>query len=160
MNAARQQNTRYFSKTGGAQRQMKLLKQTFELEKEKLREEALVAKENTTGAEFENYANSKPYDKTRNISRVNWDIMPKHFEKKASINTAIKPFCEAFFIDSHSDTLSDISRISSTPDPDKYNQNIKSNKNKHDNSVNNPQCSHIHAKESDINNKITIQSII
>ena len=62
---------------------MKLLKQTFELEKEKLREEALVAKENTTGAEFENYANSKPYDKIRNISRVNWEIMPKRFEKKS-----------------------------------------------------------------------------
>ena len=54
-----------------AQMQIKLLEQTFELEKEKLREEALIAKENATVAELENYAISEPYDKIRNISQVN-----------------------------------------------------------------------------------------
>ena len=51
--------------------QIKLLEQTFELEKEKLREEALISKENATAAELENYAISEQYDKIRNISQVN-----------------------------------------------------------------------------------------
>ena len=51
--------------------QLKLLEQTFKLEKEKLREEALIAKENAAAAELENYAISEPNDKIRNISQVN-----------------------------------------------------------------------------------------
>ena len=54
-----------------AQMQLKLLEQTFKLEKEKLREEALIAKENAAAAELENYAISEPNDKIRNISQVN-----------------------------------------------------------------------------------------
>ena len=147
------------------QRQIKILRQTFELEKHNLREEALIVKKNAIVAEFENYANSELYDKI-NISRVNWEIMPKHFEKKTLRNTAISFCCQAFSIDSYSDTLSDFSSMSATSAPDNYNQNIKLNKNKHNKNVNNPQCTHIHPEESDItnkhllNNKFTSHNII
>ena len=130
--------------------------QTFDLEKQKLRQEALIAKKNTIVAEFENYANSELYVKIRNISRVNWEIKPKRFQKKAVRNTAISSCCQAFYI--NSDTLSDFSKMSSTSVPDEYNQNIKSNKNKHSQNVNNPQCTHIRSEESDITNKHSLNN--
>ena len=55
--------------------------------------------------------------------------MPKQFEKKALRNIAINSRCQAFSINSYSDTLSDISSMSSISAPDKYNQKIKSSKN-------------------------------
>ena len=145
---------------------MKLLEQTFELEKEKLREEALIAKENATAAEFENYADNEAYDKIRKISCVNWEIKPKRFEKKAVRNAAISSRCQVFSIDSYSDTLSDFTNMSSASAPDKYNQKIKSNKNKHNNIANKLQYTHIHLEESDIankhslNNEVTSHNII
>ena len=83
------------------------MEQTFELEKEKLREEALIAKENATAAEFASFANSELYDTIRNISRVDWEIIPKRFNKKALKNSGICSRCQAFSIDSYSDTLFD-----------------------------------------------------
>ena len=81
-------------------------------------------------------------------------------KKKALINILINSHYHAFSNNSYSDTLSDFPSRSTTSTPDKYNQNIKSNKNNHNN-ANIPQCTHIHLEVSDItykhplNNKVT-----